>query len=151
MDSELTTLTSLLYRFDPELFCKRTGDGVVRVYHNKLVWQSYDLDGETYLFPRSRPYHVFSLTDTWGFNGRPVKYGSLPLWDKLKSIEDRDRQFREVLEAEEKSAELKTQRQTSRAQDMAYEFRDAVKQDTGDILTHSLDTKFDKRNLHKRG
>ncbi len=151
MDSELRTLTEILSRFDKDLFCKRTGDGVVRVYHDKQVWHPYDLDGETYFFPNSEPYHVFSLTETWGFNGRPAQYGTLPIWEKLKSIEDSERQMKEVMESEERVRARKEHQQKSFAEDMAYEMRDAVKKDSNDVLTHSLEKKDKQRNYEKRG
>ncbi len=150
MDSELSTLSSVLEAFDKSLFCKRTGDGVVRVYHHKYVMRPYDLDGETYFFPQDEPYHVFSLTDTWGFSGRPVKYGTLLIREKLKSLEDGERILRDIEESERRAEDLRSKRSTSRAQDMAYEFRDAVKKDTENVLTHSLDRKKDKRRIYDK-
>ncbi len=150
MDSELSTLTSILGLFDKSLFCKRTGDGVVRVYHHKEVMRPYELDGATYYFPVDEPYHVFSLTNTWGYNGMPVKYGALPLWDKLKSLEDRDRALRDVEQAEEQGEREESRRVANLAEDMAYQMRDAVKKDTKDILTHSMDTKKDKRRIYDK-
>ncbi len=122
----------------------------MRVYHNKRAWSHYELDGVTYLFPYNDPYHVFSLTDTWGYNGRPAQYGALPLWDKIRSLEDRDRAFREVFESEEKSREAQARTDKNLAEDMALEMRDAVKIDTKDTLLHSTDMKKDKRRLYEK-
>lgn len=150
MDSYLRSLQELLNKFDKDLFCKRTGEGVVRVYHNKLVWRPYELDGDTYFFPNSEPYHVFSLTDTWGFNGNPAQHGALPIWNKLRSLEDPDRQMREVIQSEIQDDAIKDRHQKSFTEDMAYQMRDAVKEDTKDILVHSLNKKKDKRRIYDK-
>jgi hypothetical protein len=59
--------------------------------------------------------------------------------------------MRELLANEEREERLKTRAQSSFAEDMAYQMRDAVKEDTKDVLVHSLDRKKDKRRLYERG
>jgi len=150
MDSELSTLTELLHKFDRNLFCKRTGDGVVRVYHNKKVMRPYDIDGATVYFEFSEPYHVFSLTDTWGYNGEPRKWGYLPIFQKLQMVSDVDRTFKE-LEESEKIHKAREEREIKNlTEDMAIEMRDAVRKDTNDVLTHSMDKTKDKRRLYDK-
>lgn len=150
MDLGFSTLNELVKKFDRDFFCKRTGDGVLRVYHNKFVLRPYEIDGITYHISTCEPYHVFSLTDTWGFNGRKRDYGYMPVYFKLCSLEDRDLALRIVEESDRKADEKESRRVSNLAEEMAYQMRDAVKEDTKDVLTHSLDKKKDKRRIYDK-
>lgn len=150
MDSDLNTFNELVQRFDRDFFCKRTGDGVLRVYHNKFALRPYDVDGTIYQIATAEPYHVFSLTDTWMFNGKKADWGYMPVYFKLCSLEDPSSALKFIEREEEKSRIKESRRVSNIAGDMAYEMRDAVKRDTKDVLTHSLDRKKDKRRIYDK-
>lgn len=150
MHSEVRRVSEVLSRFDKDLFCKVTDDGVLRVYHHKYAWRPYDVEGETYLFLHDDPYHVFSFTDSWGFHGNRANYGSIPLWNKLRQIEDRERVFEEIRISQERSESSREREDKNLCEAMAFEMRDAIKKDTNDVLTHSLDTKKDKRRDYEK-
>jgi hypothetical protein len=149
MNLSLSTLNELVQRFDRDFFCKKTGDGVLRVYHNKFVMRPYEVDGTIYNIATAEPYHVFSLTDTWMFNGRRADWGYLPVYFKLCSLEDPNSALKFIESEEEKSRSKESRRVSNLAGDMAYEMRDAVKKDTKDVLTHSV-KKMDKRRIYDK-
>lgn len=146
----LSSLNELVRKFDTEFVCLQTSDGVYRVYHNKRVMRSYDIFGSTYFFEHQEPYHVFSLTDTWAYNGSPRDWGYLPIYEKLQMIKDQDRLFQELQSREAKEGEREDRALHNLVESMAYEMRDAVKKDTGDTLTHSLDRTKDKRRDYEK-
>ena len=120
----------------------------MRVFHRKYKHKAYEIDGEAYHLLVEDPYHVFSLTDSWGFHGKPREWGSLVVQEHICRLMDRERVYREILEAERKEAELESHATKSLADEMAREMRDAVKEDTSDVLTHSMDKKNDRRRLY---
>jgi hypothetical protein len=147
MDSEVTKVNRLLKRFDRKMFARRSGDGIVRVYCNAGSPRAFEVDGMTIVHLINEPYHVFSLTDTWGYWGRPCAYGYLPLWDKLRavSLESRDRITQE-LDKSEKDAEAKRKRNLANlTESMAYEARDAIKELTKDVVFSNVDKNKDPR------
>ena len=152
MDSEVSRLTGLLEKFDKNLFAKRDGLGFVRVYCHSFEWKPYEFDGITLLAPVDKPYHVFSLTKNWSYWGERVQWGYLPLYEKLRavSLEQRDRVFKEIEDSEKRAEEAKERNLKSLSETMAKEMRDVIKIETGDILTHSMDRKKDKRRLNDK-
>lgn len=149
MNLSISTLNELVRRFDRDFFCKKTGDGVLRVYHNKFALRPYEVDGTIYKIATAEPYHVFSLTDTWMFNGKKADWGYLPVYFKLCSLEDPSTSLKFIEREEERARSKESRRVSNLAGDMAYEMRDAVKRDTKDVLTHSLE-KTDKRRIYDK-
>lgn len=125
------SLTELLERFDRDLFCKKDGR-ILRVYHKK---------GDD-------TYHVFSLTDTWGFDGSPRDWGYMPVYQKLQVVTDIGRSF-ELVQRSEEESHLRAERDVKNlTENMAYEMRDAIRKT--DVLTHSMDKTKDKRRIYDK-
>lgn len=149
MDSELVLVNKAVKNFDRELFAKRDGAGVIRVYHDKREYDVYKYEGANLFVPVSRPYHVFSLTDTWGYWGKPVSYGLLPLREKLLqvSMENRDRLFQELTDAEKASEETRKKDISNITENYAREAREVFKDATKDVVFSNIDKKNDKRRI----
>lgn len=153
MDSELALVNKTVKRFDRDLFAKRDGGGVVRVYCNQTKYTVYSLEEGVNLFvPHNEPYHVFSLTDTWGYWGNPVRYGLLPLSEKLRHIswENRENLFAELEESEREAQEAKKRGLANLTGDMAREARDVFKDATKDVVFSNIDKKKDIRRKYEK-
>ena len=148
----LSSLNNLVKKFDRNLFAKMGFDGTLRVYCNATKFKSYDLDGETLLVTYKEPYHVFSLTDSWGYNGNKRDWGYTPVEEHLQqiSLQNRERQLREIIESEKRAEELKDKTRANITESMAHEMHSVLKHETRDVLFHSMDKKKDSRYLNDK-
>lgn len=153
MDSYLSMVNRLVARFDKNFFAKRSNDGVVRVYCNKYSLKPVVIDDETTIYyPDNHPYHIFSSTDTWGYWGSPVTYGSLPLWDKLRqlSFDNLDKIHREIAESQARAQTEKKRARARLVDDMAHEACDVFKEATKDVVFSTIDKTNDPRRKQEK-
>lgn len=152
MDYELSRLNSLVKRFDKDLIARRSRDGVLQVCQEVRYWDAIDLEDKTVFYPRSVPTLVFSLTDNWSANGKPVSWGYEPLYFKLREIsfERRDEMIADMEHNNQKARESKDRALKSRIEDAAYEACDVFKKTFNDINTANMDKKNDVRRKAER-
>jgi hypothetical protein len=153
VDSDVLKINKTVRRFDRDMFAKRDGNGVIRVYHKAVKYTEYCLGkGEFLMVQEKNPYHVFSLTETWGYWGDPVTYGSLPLNEKLYqiSLSNRDKMFAELEASEKKAEEDKRKSAASVSNDMARQAHEVFKEATKDVVFSNMDKKNDKRRKYDK-
>lgn len=148
----LSSLDELVKKFDKNLFAKMGFDGTLRVYCNAFKFKAYDLEGMTLYVTEKDPYHVFSLTDTWGYNGKRRDWGYIPVENHLCRIriENRDKQLKEIEESEKQALESKDKTRANISESMAHEMHSVLKHETKDVLFHSMDKKKDSRYLNDK-
>lgn len=147
----LSSLNELLAKFDRSLFAKKGFDGTLRVYGTVTKLKAYDLDGDTLFVTVKEPYHVFSLTDTWGYQGKKRDWGTIFVEQKLEQIRiaNRDRQIYEIEESERKAKERKDRDVANTTEAMAHEMHSLIKHEMKDVLFHNT-TQKDSRYLNDK-
>ena len=145
------SLNKLVQKFDRNLFAKVSFDGTLRVYCKSFKLKRYDLDGFDLLVSVEEPYHVFSLTDTWGYNGKKRDWGMVFVEQKLAQIrlDNRDKQIREIEESERKAKESKDRATANMTESMAHEMHSVIKHEMKDVLFHNT-TQKDSRYLNDK-
>lgn len=122
-------LTQALKDHDSALLARKGDDGKIHVYRK----------GERQL------HHVFSLTENWTTNSRPVEWGLEPIIQRLKAIDTWNHDVASRVIGEEVKADLG--RQTDRRntyESFLLDFRKQFAKATNGINTGTLN-KSDKR------
>jgi len=81
-------ISEFVEQYDSQLFAKRDNRGIISIYRNRKVLDSFEYEGVTYKYFRDAPYHIVFLTDNWAFNGKPVDWGLDQLWMKLNKMDN---------------------------------------------------------------
>ncbi len=152
MDSEVKRYNRFIKRYEPELKAHRSKDGIIRVSHFEPTWMPYDVDGETLLAITINPYLVFSMTDTWGAQGRPVEWGLEPLYWKLRELgyEVKDQVMADFDRQRARAEQSKENSRRNLFEDVAYGMRDDLKRTLSDVNTASMDKSLDPRRKYER-
>jgi hypothetical protein len=79
---------------------------------------------------------VFHLTHNWSPRGTPVEWGLLPIMNRLKCIDIYNNYgwFDQIMTEAEKQDEGKKRDFNNTVESFMYEFRDAVKKTTSDVV-----------------
>lgn len=136
-------VTSYIKRFDPLLFCEKSGDGKLCVYRKGQRIESYDVDGVVIGFVRPAPYLVLSLTDTWNLNGKPREWGIEPIMNRLRMSDTWSRDVaKESIESIEKFDESKERAIDNHIESYLKDVRREFAGVTNDINTANLNKKI---------
>lgn len=145
-----TELTRHLKRYDRELYCSKNREGKLCVYRNSTRWETFNLrDGSVLRVARPTPFFILALTHNWSIHGLATDWGSIPLLDKIKTIDGWHRDISEDLidqyEREEKDRERDTR---NNIESFLYDFRGQFKKTFSDTNVSNL-KKVDSRNLKR--
>ena len=81
-------ITDEIQRYDYKLYAKKDNDGVIRIYRKCKEYRSEQLTRDVSVLNLINNDHlVMSLTDTWGFRGKPVDWGVLPIMARLRAMD----------------------------------------------------------------
>lgn len=87
MDSRTRTVNRLVKSYDEALMARRDGKGVIHVYRKKPRAACFEHNGIQYVHVFNVDDYIFSLTDTWKHEGRPVERGLEPIWQKISELD----------------------------------------------------------------
>lgn len=137
-DVYVFNINKMLKRVDPTktLRAKRSKDDVVRVV------QRFG----------NKENLVFSLTEGFRGNGKPVIWGLEPIYQKLLQIsfDQRDRVFEEMEKENARRADARDRARDNKFEDLARETQGILKKTMGDVLTHQFDRSKDPRRKYER-
>ena len=123
MDSRAREITRHIKHLNPNFYCKRDGESL-RIWEKRYRHRPFMLDDNSTLFALvPDDYIVCSLTDNWGFSGKPRDWGILPIINHLQKIDWRryEKLKAECLKEEEKAAESKERDKERKFMDLADE------------------------------
>lgn len=136
-------ITSYIKRFDPLLFCEKSGDGKLCVYRKDQRIESYDVDGTRIHFVRPAPYLVLALTSTWNLNGEPREWGIEPIMRRLKMSDTWSRDLaKESIESIERDNESKDRAIDNHIESYLKDIRKEFAGVTNDINTANVRKKL---------
>lgn len=133
MLTSVKALTRALKSHDAELFAQETKPGRVDVYRANRM----------FMHP---PHYVFSLTEDWTVNSRPVPWGIDVVVNRIKAHDLwRDDQFVErLLKDQEKAAESEDRAFRNNVEGFLSEFRSQFHKATNGINTSTLNKVYRK-------
>lgn len=151
MDYETKRADKLVKRFDKNLKAIRNKDGIIQICQNVYKWSPVDIGPFSVLYPVTENHYVFSLTDTWGAQGKGVSWGFEPIYQKMReiSLDRRDQMFNEIEKQNELAQRSKELAQKSRFEDIARETRDIYKNTFKDVNTANMDKGKDVRKIRE--
>ena len=131
----LLQLNKGIKRYDRDLFVKESHTGKAQVFRKQGFNKQY----------------VMSLTQDWSANGIPVKWGLLPVIQRLKEIDvwNNEKLFEDMEREHEKDRESKARDRQNQNEDFARELRDSFKKTFNDVNTANLE-KIDRRRVDDR-
>lgn len=142
-------IDSFIKRYDPKLFVQKNKDGVLQILREKYALKPYEIDDITIHCLEPSHEYIMSLTDNWGYSGKPIDWGLEPIWQKLSAIDgwkpnsfinqDFENENRKVDEEKSRSFKNKTE-------DFVKDFHGTFKKTFADVNTASM-AKLDKRKL----
>lgn len=134
---------------DPKLFCVER-DAMITVYREGYAWEPYEFGDSTIYFLRPAHHYVFSLTDNWRKDGKPVEWGLLPILNRLKAIDLWNRDLAgEVISQTEKYNETFERDKRNSIESFFYEFRSQFKKVFSDTNVSNLEKRDRRREREK--
>ena len=133
----LRSLNKALQSYDSCLFAQETKLGRADVYRKRK-------------FDCNPPHFLFSLTDTWTPQGRPVEYGVLVVMDRVRALDlwRNDDFVEDYLKRIEKEKEEKDRDRRNNIESFLYEFRSQFHKATENINTSTLKKLHRKEGSH---
>lgn len=133
MNSRIKTLNKQLKSHDSELFCQETRPGRLDIYR-KSKWGDRPAE------------YIFSLTEDWTVNTRPVPWGDDIVINRIKAHDLwRDTNYiNEIIKNLEKGSELKEKRRKSKVEDFLWDFAPQFAKATDSINTGTLNKIYRK-------
>lgn len=87
MDSRTRRLNEVMKAYDSKLMVKRNSKGVINVYRERAIADSFQHERITYVYVKPVYDLIVSLTDNWSDDGRPVDWGVEPLLAKFRQMD----------------------------------------------------------------
>ena len=135
-------------RYDRELYCKLGSNGVMMIFRRNKRFV-VTLKGHDFVLSNliDSPELVFSLTDNWKANGKPIEWGYEKILERLKSIDIwDDPDFIEKMDREnEKIDEAKSRHFRNETEAALLDNKKAIQRGFSDVNT-SLMSKGNKRS-----
>lgn len=132
---------------DRLLYCEKNKEGTLCIFRKGFRLENYDFDGKRLSFVRPTPHLVMALTHNWKVTGQSVDWGTLPIIERLNSIDLHNRNLADELLAKYEKRNHQKQREfSSKNEDFLKEFRKPFAKATSDINTSCM-AKIDKRRL----
>lgn len=142
-DSRTRTLTSHLKGIDGKLYAERELGGMICVYRESTRGESFEHDGQRYVYPRSHPHLILALTHNWNVNGVPVEWGIEPILHRMQEIDlwNRGRTANELIESYEKSDQIRAKDRRNMYEAWSGDNRSVFKKAFKDINTSNMNVK----------
>lgn len=146
-------LTKHVKNYDPDLFVKRSENGMFILLRKKTRLDQFEFQGVKYLYTKHEPQEILALTDNWTTKGKPVDVGidkllariqQLDGWSRENFIDERIKGYEELHDQEKKARENEWEAK-------AYEARDHIKKIAEDYNLSSLDKTDFRKQLEKKG
>ena len=138
--------------YDPKLYCEANAEGKLCVFREGHAIESFALNDQDVLhYVRPNPHFVFAITHNWKKDGRPVEWGKLKIWERLRQIDLWERDLVSEIEKQEEQREASCERQRkNQTEDFLHEFRDGFKKTFSDVNTANMDKKKDLRRIKEK-
>jgi hypothetical protein len=140
-------MNKILKSYDSKLFVVEGYDGKLHVHREidrfmKSNGGMVDLNAGDY-----NPQYLFSLTDTWKFEGKAVEWGAEPLLETIRSLDEWNcDNFEDMVRRRERRAEDKKRIRENELRAIAADCRRDFARATNDINTSTLE-KVDRRRM----
>lgn len=133
-------ITRAVKTYDRELYCERNKEGKLCIFRKSIRWESFQLEDNVVLrVARPAPHLVFTLTDNWRPQGRPVNWGVLPILAHLRECDLHNRDIVSELEKQDdKHREACARESRNQAEAFASEFRSDFKKAFADVNTSNF-------------
>lgn len=143
LDHALRVLQKEIQRFDPKLFLKKDDSGKIFLMRKSQRMLPYWIDDESYvLYNHDDADLVFPFTSTFTSRGYPVKWGVLPVLQRLREIDGWNRDvLKEVRDHNEKYEESKSRDFRNNAEAFFSDHRDHFKKAWSDLNTSTVEKK----------
>lgn len=142
-------LNGELWSFDSELFAKRAENGAICVWRRSSRYQRHEnVLGENVDLVASVPndHLIFALTSDWTIHGVPVDRGTLPVLERLRAMDLRNRDLAEENIKFRDEQKRKSKRHISNEAEAFWkDNRRAFAKSVDHIRTCNMDKKIDKR------
>lgn len=143
------SLTRHLKKYDSKLYCAPI-NGVLCVWRKSYCFDCFDFDEQTYHYSKLAPFYIFALTDNWKPNGKPVEWGIEVVMDRIRRIDDWNRDtYKEMIDYNEKQDEAKERGRKSMHEDVAREMKPAFAK-AFDEFNLSTVTKTSRRREYEK-
>jgi len=151
MRGRVERLTEVVRRYDRRLYAYREKDGVIHILREGSTVDASDYFQDEPDPVLSNPQYVFSLTDDWSMNGKPVERGIDPIWFKL-SLMDSHQDHRSLSErrAERQAARDRVEEEKKRARRNDFRAKALDMRSEFAKVTNDINTSGMKMSDHRR-
>ena len=142
-DSRENILTQHLRAYDSKLYAQREQNGAIHVYREGSRIETFEHNGETYLYLKVQPMFVLALTDNWNIKGRPVDWGIDPLINRIQEIDawNKGLTIDEMIQGYDKRTENIAKDRRNQNEAWLYDNRSIFKKSFNEVNTSNLNVK----------
>jgi hypothetical protein len=153
MDTKLRQVSSLLKRYDSDLFPRRYLDGTLGIMRKRRDYDFYRFNQEKFVLWFARDWEdlVLPCTDNWIETGRPVDWGIEPILSQIQKSDAwrDDGDYDRFVKSRDQIKQNKQIAFKNNVRALAADCRKEFAKATNDINTSSLD-KGDSFNGNRR-
>lgn len=145
-DSQVRFITKVVRSHDRALFARRSRLGHIDIMRRATRAEAFAVGSDVVVNFKESPQLVFSLTDNWTANGKPVNWGSEVVLQRLQKIDAWNRAdfLRELEEQDRKAKESADRDRKNRDEAFLYDMHGQFKETFKDVRVANMD-KTEKR------
>lgn len=142
--SRVSRITQAIQGHAKDLFAKWHMEKIC-IFRKARRYEHFEYGGVNLVYAREEKQFVWSLTDNWSTDGRPVEWGIEPLLARLADHDLHRRDLaKEYIQNYKKADESKLRNANNNIESFLYDFRSQFKKTFSDVNTSTL-KKIDKR------
>jgi hypothetical protein len=133
-------ITNAVKAHDRSLYCDRDKAGKLCIYRTSHRFETFWIDSNTSLcVARPAPFLIFTLTHNWSPQGIPVDWGTIPILERLKAHDLRQRDIVAEMEKDYDKQKASLARDSrNQAEAFAEEMRPRFKKAFADVNTSNM-------------